>query len=55
MGTTINIAKGAKAGGVCLAEVSMAELEQVEGGCFAVWLPGWLSFLGPFFPGPCFP
>ena len=41
MGTTINIAKGAKAGEVCLAEVSMA--------------PGWLSFLGPFFPGPCFP
>jgi hypothetical protein len=52
MGTTINIAKGAKAGGVCLAEVSVAELEQVEGGCLPVCLPGWLRFL---FPGPCCP
>ena len=55
MGTTINIAKGTRAGAVCLAEVSLAELEQVEGGGMPVWLPDWLMFLGPLFPGPCFP
>jgi hypothetical protein len=34
MATTIDIAKGFRAAGACLAEVSPAELEQVEGGIF---------------------
>jgi hypothetical protein len=45
MATTIDITKGARAGGVCLAEVSPAELEQVEGGCFALFIG--LAILGP--------
>ena len=38
MGTTINNAKEAGAGAVCLTEVSLAELEQVEGGLFAPFI-----------------
>jgi hypothetical protein len=38
MATTISIAKGARVGGACLAEVSLAELEQVEGGLWPLFI-----------------
>jgi lactobin A/cerein 7B family class IIb bacteriocin len=38
MATTIDIAKRARAGGACFAEVSLAELEQVEGGCWPLFI-----------------
>jgi lactobin A/cerein 7B family class IIb bacteriocin len=53
MATTIDIAKGFRAGGACLAEVTPDELEKVEGGLMPlVFLAGFIAgFIAGYYMG----